>query len=102
MNLVGLLTWVVSEGGAAAVAFWLCDRLPYVKDLEHDYKRYAVFVVTAIVAIGAWAVLTAGQGNPWPVGWWAWLSQLVAIATIAFTGNQFIHAATDLAAKRKA
>jgi hypothetical protein len=101
MDLASILTWVVSGGGAAIIGYWLCNNVPALAQLVGDYKRYAAAGVTAFVAVAAWALLTAGTGTAWPVGWWAWVSQLVGLAAAAFEGGQFIHAATTLAAARK-
>ena len=72
MDLTSALTWIISGGGAAWFGWWLCNHVSWLVALTDDYKRYAAYGLTAIIAVAAWAMLTAGTGEPWPVGWWAW------------------------------
>ena len=101
MDLTSALTWIISGGGAAYAGFWLVDNVDALARLVGDYKRYAAFTLTAAIAVGAWCALSALTGEPWPVGFAGWVSQLFSVASVAIIAGQGIHAATTLAAARK-
>ena len=101
MGLTDALVWVISGGGAAYAGFWLVDNVDALARLVGDYKRYAAFALTAIIAIGAWCGLTAVTAGAWPGDWRAWVSELFSVAATAIIAGQGIHAATTLAAARK-
>ena len=101
MGLTDALVWIVSGGGAAYVGYWLVDNVPALARLIGDYKRYAAFALTAVVAVGAWCALTAVTGGAWPVDWRAWVSELFSVAATAIIAGQGLHAATTLAEYRR-
>jgi len=65
--------------------------LVWLYSLPFNWKRYATFALTGVLADGFWlAWLGMGYGTV-PVGWRCWLEQLVLVATTAFALGQFIH-----------
>ena len=101
MDLESALVWVISGGGAAYAGYWLCDNVPALQKLVGDYKRYAAFALTAVIAISAWCGLTAVAAGAWPADWRAWVSELFSVAATAIIAGQGIHAATTLSVYRK-
>ena len=100
MELKELLSWVVSGGGAALVAYFLIEKLPVLAALNPEPKRYVAFVLSAALAIGAWFGMAGMLYEPWPMTTYAWIEKLVFIGTSAFTLSQIIHAKRKLAAKK--
>ena len=96
MELSELLSWVISGGGAAVVAYFLIERVAALKALAPEAKRYVAIALSAVLAVGAWFCAAAMGYAAWPVGANAWIEQLFLIATSAFTLSQIIHGAARL------
>lgn len=96
MELSELLAWVISGGGAAVVAYFLIERVPALKALLPEPKRYVAIALSAVLAIGAWFCAAAMGYADWPVGVNAWIEQLFFIGSSAFTLSQIIHGAKKL------
>ena len=91
MNLNDAFVWIMSGGGAAYVGFWLVERVAFLAALTADVKRYAAFILTGALAVGAWCGLTALTGEPWPVDWQAWVNVLFGVAATAIIAGQAVH-----------
>jgi len=92
--------WLLTGGGSGAVVFWLMDNVPFLAGILPDYKRWATFALTAVVATGTWlfCMWMGWVGVPAsPQGWVE--SALSVIGTAIITG-QVIHGATSLRKRR--
>jgi len=96
MELKELLTWVVSGGGAAIVAYLLIEEIPALAALNPEPKRYVAFALSAALAIGAWFAMAGMLYEPWPLTVYEWIEKLVFIGTSAFALSQIIHAKAKL------
>ena len=97
MELKDLLAWVVSGGGAAIVAYYAIEKVPFLVGLLPEQKRLVAIVLSASLAIGAWFAMAAMLYEPWPAGVYAWIEKLFLIGTSAFTLSQIIHGRAKLA-----
>lgn len=84
------LAWLMTTGAAVvvvALASWLAERWPWWEEQEPQVKRALSALASGLIAVGAWAVLVYGYGQPWtdPLG--VFLS-----AVVAFLGGQLWHA----------
>ena len=96
MELKELLAWVVSGGGAAIIAYYAIERIPFLMALLPEQKRLVAIALPASLAIGAWFAMAAMLYEPWPVGVYAWIEKLFLIGTSAFTLSQIIHGRAKL------
>jgi len=96
MTLREVLAWLMSSGGAAAIAFALMDRVWWLEELAPQPKRFVAFGITAGLACGAFGVCVAMGYNPVPADWRAWVEVLVFTATTAIVLGQGVHGAVRL------
>jgi len=92
MDLKDILSWLVSGGGAAVVAYFLIAKIKFFWQFEGDTKRYIAFALSGGIAVAAWLVLALGT-ETLPVGnWWVWAQKLVLVFTTSFSLSQLIQA----------
>ena len=101
LTLEDALRWVMS-GGAGAVAFYLIEKVPALKKLAPDYKRYvSIGIVLVLVGLAWGAILLIGY-SPMPHGWREWIEGWFSVSYIGLVTSLFLHGATSLKEKRKA
>jgi len=92
MELTDILTWVVSGGGAAVVAYFLIGKIKFFWQFEGDTKRYIAFGLSGLVAVAAWLLLSFGTETLPAGNWWVWAQKLVLVFTTSFSLSQLIQA----------
>ena len=90
------LAWLISGGGAAALAYFLMAKVSFLADLPGEYKRYVSIVLTSLAAIAAWSVSIGLGYTPIPAGWQAWLEGAFAVAFAANVVVGVVHGRRDL------
>jgi len=58
MTPIEVLTWLVSASGAIAAISWIAERIPAWHKLKAEAKKWYLFGASAVVSIGAWALMT--------------------------------------------
>lgn len=96
MELREFLAWLASSGGAGLAAFVLLEKIPYLRNLPPEAKRYAAVVLCALIACAAWSLGVLAGYQAAPVGGLAWVEQLFLVGTTAFGLSQVIHARAAL------
>lgn len=99
-----IVTYVLTGGGAGAVAYWfwafLERRFPGLADLDAEYKRYITMALTLTIAVLGFVVGVVMLYITAPVDWRAWIETLVSVIGTAFGVAQFLHGILDLRKKR--
>lgn len=96
------LMWLVSGGGAGFLAFYLIDKVPALKNLGADHKRYvSIALVLGLVSAG-WGLFMLMGYEPAPQDWRSGIEQWFSLAYTGLVTSLLVHGATDLKAKRKA
>lgn len=97
MTLYDLLLYLVSGGGAAVVAYWLMEKVPFFQDIDRpDYKRYMAYALTGAIALWGWAAMMLMDYAFVPATWQAGVEQGFSVVCAAIVGNQVIHAGFKL------
>jgi len=99
-TLEGLLAWVISGGGAGVLAYVFIDHMP-VEIPNSKLKRLVAFVVTAALAILAYAGTVAAGYAPECVTAVCWAEEIVQVLCLAFGLGQGIHGVRDLPASKE-
>lgn len=99
MELKDAIVWLMSGGGAGAVAYWLMEALPFLAGLPPLWKRLVAIALTAAVALLAlaaslWLGYQPAQGTPQ-----AWLELIFRVLYAALVVNQGIHGVVKLRSK---
>lgn len=92
--VLGLLNWIISGGGAGALAYVVMNELD-LEDWTAERKRYLAFAISAVFGVVASAFLSLLFGNG-PMTIQGWVIQLLAAAYTATGVGQFIHGRRDL------
>ena len=97
MTLQEALQWVLVGGGAGWLAYAIIGWLPALEKLRGDAKRYASFIMTALLACAGFELEVIFGFETAPVTVQGWLEALFSVIAIAITVSQTIHAARVLA-----
>jgi hypothetical protein len=90
MELRDLLVFMTA-GGAAIAAYYLMENVFALASLAPAAKRWAAYLLTAGIAVGAYLLQVAMLYQPAPVDWRGWVEVLSAVAFGAIGLNQIIH-----------
>jgi len=90
MELSEFLAWLVGGGGAAAVAYFLMERLP-LGNLSSEWRRYLSLVLAAVTACAAFGVTVALGYAETPADAKAWIEALFSIIAVSIGGSQALH-----------
>lgn len=91
MDLTQFLTWLGTAAGAAAALSFIAERIPAFQTLTAEVKGYIMLGGSAVLALGAYAVLTyvppdtLAQLAPW--------FQVIYGVVAAWIANQVAHKA---------
>ena len=96
MTVKEIIAWVVSSGGAMAIAYWLVDKVRALANLNPEPKRYAAFALAFAVANGFYFIGCAMGYTAWPVTVIEWIEIVVLVGSSAIVGSQTIHARREL------
>lgn len=96
------LAWVMSGGGAGVITYILIDKVPFLKKLAPDYKRYASIGIVVALAWLGWGATMLMKFSPMPETWRAWIESGFSISFVAITTSQLTHGVRDLRQKRLA
>lgn len=99
-TLVQAVAWLLTGGGAGIVAFWLMNKVGFLKDLAPDYKRYASIILVMVIAGLVWGFGMIIGYIQVPGVWQVWLEDAFAMMFIALSTSQAFHGATSLRQKR--
>ena len=91
MTLQEFLVWIISGGGAAALAYGIMELIGKRADLSSELKRYLSLVVAAVLAAGAYALRVLFGYDPAPATFLGWLEAIFAVIGLAVTVSQAIH-----------
>jgi hypothetical protein len=95
-TLEEFLSWVVSGGGALALAYVLMERVQYLKDLTAEYKRYAsILLACGLGTVGFLLLVVVGYRDA-PPDARTWIEALFSVWLLAYTGSQALHGRRQL------
>jgi len=57
MSFAEFLQWLISGGGAVMAASWILERIAAFGQLASNVKQYITFALTAIISLGAYALV---------------------------------------------
>lgn len=98
-NIVAVLQWIISGGGASLSAYWLIEHIAKLAALRAEAKRYAAFALAAGIGVGAWALLGWMAGVAWPSMPQEWVSTMFEVAALSILGSQVVHGRERLASR---
>jgi len=91
MELRDWLVWIIGGTGSGAITYWLMEHLP-LANWTSEAKRYLALALSAALACSAFAASVGlGYRND-PGTAQAWFEALFAVAFVAVTSGQMIHA----------
>lgn len=112
-TLWAVLTWMVTEGGAGVVAWWLIDVLErrewragwlkrlgaWVRGLDEEAKRWFAIGACGATALAGWGVQMLFFYASTPVSWRDGVEQAVQVLALAlpfaFLTSQIAHARAE-------
>lgn len=95
MELQDFLLIFVS-GGGGVVVYWLLETVPFLANMQAEYKRYASLILAGLLPIPFYLLGVAMQYWPAPVDWRAWVESLFAIAAGSLLASQAVHGRRQL------
>lgn len=101
LTLEGCLRWA-SGIGCGVLAFWAMNNVRWLVTLREDWKRYAALLISATVAMLAFASLVALRFEPAPIGAIAWIDAFLAVISASVLSSQALHGATTLRRRAEA
>lgn len=96
ITLLALIGWILTNGGAGVLTYFVMDKIRWFKDMDADYKRYWSVGIAALIAAAAWGIGMLMTYYPVPADWRAWVETAFATIGIAVVASQLTHGATDL------
>ena len=87
---------MASAPGAGALTFWLMEKVPELRDLPSEGKRYASIIIAAVLSMAAYTASVALGYQPQPESQQAWVEVLFAVAFVATGLSQVIHGRAKL------
>ena len=91
-----VLFFIIGNGGAGILAYYVIDKWAWASNLAPEPKRYFAYALAGLIGTLAF-LATLGMGyQEAPVGWRNWIEVLVAVAFLSGGVSQFWHAAKDL------
>ena len=91
MELRAFFAWIVSGGGAGILAYLLVNGVEWLASLPPKTKRIAAFAVSALIAMGIYALAAFAGYQELPVSGMAWVENLFLVGSTAFGLSQLIH-----------
>ena len=91
ITLLATVLTYLSGPAAGIAAYYLIDRVPKLKALSAEYKRYASLALAAILAMGAFIASVGLSYQVRPISPQGWLEALFAVAGVAIGLSQSIH-----------
>lgn len=88
-NIGSFINWIVYSGGAVLIASFVLDRIPGFLNLSSEYKKVINIVVSAVLALGFYAVLVYVPADilktldPW--------FKVIAGFIAVYSGQQVVH-----------
>lgn len=102
-SLFEALAWVLSGGAGIAIYAiweWLSVRVPGIEEIAPHWKRDIVVVLSASLAMIAYAVMVALGYSSSPVGVKGWLESMFLYGLVGAVSSQVAHGHFSLAKKR--
>jgi len=96
MTFKMVLTWIIADGGAGVLAYWLMERVKALAELTPEPKRYASWAIAGVLAIAAYLVSMVFGGVAVPGEWREWFEVLFNVALGAIMVGQAAHARLQL------
>lgn len=97
MDIVKTLAWIVGEGGAGIIAWWLMAQISSLGKLKPEVKRYIAWTLAGACGLGAFALLLWFGAETVPATPQEWVAAVFRVLFLAITGSQFAHARKELA-----
>ena len=94
--------WLLHGGGAGIATYLAIDRIPFLKKLGADHKRYASYVLIILLAGAAWGFGMLMGYMSVPAHWREWIEVGFSTMFTALVTSLTIHAGRDLRKKRLA
>ena len=99
-TLKQVIAWVLTGGGAGALALWVMDHLTLTR-WNDEQKRWLSWVLGAAFALLAWGGEIAMLWVKPPVDWREGISQAATVIGVAFMASQLGHARMKQARARR-
>ena len=99
MDIVKTLSWIVGEGGAGIVAWWIMTQLP-LDNLTAELKRYLAWVLSGACGMIAFAGLLWFGAEAYPTSAQEWTAVVFRVLFLAISGSQFMHARKELSKRQ--
>lgn len=90
-SLLDAIVWVLSGGGAGALAYWLIERSGAVVDIPPRLKRPLAFAFTGLIAVGAYVGAVLMGYDQVPPDVFAWIEVLYSVVAAAILTSQLLH-----------
>lgn len=101
MDLRDALMWLLSGGGAGLAAWYIMERVAFLKNIEElEWKRVAAYAIASSIGILAYLLLVTMLYEAAPATWREWVEKLFNVASIAIISSQLKHGFTNLRNKR--
>jgi len=94
--LFQVLTWIVCGPGAGVAAYFLMEKVPALRRLASEAKRYVSLALSAAIAMVAFRFTIWMGYYPLPAAPRQWIEQLFAVSFVATGGSQIIHGRVKL------
>lgn len=91
VDLNEFLTWIIGGGGAGALAYWLMERVPALRDLSSEWKRYISLALAGLLSAGAFAASVGLGYVANPGDWQGWIESIFAVVAVGVGLSQIIH-----------
>jgi len=99
MDIVKTLSWIVGEGGAGIMAWWIMSQLP-LGNLSAELKRYLAWALAGACGICAWGTLLWFGAEVMPTTPQEWTAAVFRVLFLAISGSQIMHARKELSKKK--
>ena len=98
-SLAAILVWLYSGGGASTLTYRLMEKIIWLANLQAEYKRYASWVLTALLVAIPFGIAVWFGYEPAPATGQHWAEVLIPMILLAITAGQFVHARLALSKK---
>lgn len=95
-TLSQLILWIVTGGGASALAYWLIDHVPFLANLASKPKRLASVGLTLSMGFLAYGLSIAVGYDSSPANLVEFTETAFALGGLILAGSSLIHGWRDL------
>lgn len=89
MDLLTVLTYIATGGGALLIAYQITERWPWATQLDPEPRRWAANAIAGVFGMLAWLLQMGLGAHPQPTDWQGWVSVLsLAFITAGWLGDK--------------